>query len=453
MTQPVPGNDRAIDAAAAPSPASSTAAQSRDAAAFSTGYQYYALGLLFVVYIFNFIDRSVVNILAESIIEELDLADWQFGMLSGGAFALFYATLGVPIARLADVWSRVRVLAICLALWSGMTAVCGLAQNFLQILAARVGVAVGEAGGSPPAHSIISDMFPPERRSTALAVYALGIPVGTALGYLFGGDINQMFGWRWAFVIVGLPGLLAALIVWLTLREPSRGASEGRVMADGEAPPVTEVFAYLWSRKSFRYMSLGAGLHAFVGYGVGAWIPAMFIRSHEWTSSEIGRGLAILGIAGMFGTFMGGWISDRLAVYDRRWYMWMPGLATFVSVPFAAFTYLWGDPLQALAVYIVPYVLGSFYLGPTFAMTQSLVGLRMRALASGILLFILNIIGFLLGPFLTGALSDIYHATTDLGVHSLRWALVTVLVINLASSLFYWLASLDLRGDLDRAVD
>jgi MFS family permease len=417
--------------------------------AAGAAHRWYALAVLFFVYVFNFIDRSILSILAQPIKEDLDLSDSQLGFLGGLAFALFYTFLGIPIARLADRGVRRNILATCLAIWSVMTAVCGYAQNFVQLLLARVGVAVGEAGGSPPSHSMISDLFPPGQRATALGIYALGIPVGTMIGNLTGGWINQEFDWRTAFMVVGLPGVVMALLVRFTLAEPVRGGADAQtVPVHGELPAVGKVFGYMWSRRSFRYMSLGAGLHAFVGYGVGAWIPPMMIRSHAWNTAEIGSALFLLGFFGMLGTFSGGWVADRLGVRDVRWYVWLPGLATLISVPFAAFAYLWHQPVVALLVYSVPYVLGAYYLGPTFSLTQGLVGLRMRALAASILLFMLNIIGLGLGPWFVGIASDVLASTTDLGSESLRWALVITLLFNVMSAGCYMLAARSLRGDL-----
>lgn len=408
---------------------------------------WYALGLLFVTYVFNFIDRSILGILAQPIKEDLGLTDTQMGFMGGIAFAIFYTFLGIPIARLADRTVRRNVLAVCVGIWSAMTAVCGLAQNFVQLLLARIGVAVGEAGGSPPAHSMISDLFPPQTRATALAIYALGIPVGSMFGNLAGGWINEAFDWRTAFMVVGLPGIALALIVRFTLREPVRGASENLALSDEPPPPVAEVFRYLWAKRSFRYLALGGALHAFVGYGVGFWIPAFFIRTHDMGTAQLGQWLFFLGFAGMAGTLLGGWMADRLARRDFRWYVWLPGLATALSVPFSAAVYLLPDYRMALLIAIVPGILGSYYLGPTFALTQGLVGLRMRALASSILLFILNLIGMGLGPQATGIISDLL-AATPVGSESLRWALLIVLMFNLISTGFYLLAGRHLREDM-----
>ncbi len=428
-----------------------TAGDTTAGGAFTPAYRWYALGLLVVVYVFNFIDRSILGILVEPIKQDLGASDTMMGFLGVIAFATFYTFLGIPIARMADRGSRRNVLAVCLAIWSGATALCGLVGNFFHLLLARIGVAVGEAGGSPPSHSMISDMFPADRRATALAVYALGIPIGTMLGNLGGGWINEAFDWRTAFMVVGLPGVILALIVRFTLKEPPRGMSDGvSAEAQGAPPPVAEVFRHLWSRRSFRFLSLGAALHAFVGYGVSYWIPAMFNRTHGLGTGEMGTALFYLGFASIAGTILGGYLGDRMGVKDSRWYVWLPGLATFISVPFSAYVYLSDAPYMALWVLAIPYMLGAYYLGPTFALTQGMVGLRMRALASSILLFVLNIIGLGLGPQFTGIASDVLQATTDLGVESLRWALVISLIFNVLSSVFYILAAKTLREDLAR---
>jgi MFS family permease len=435
----------------APARVSAPVTTGTNALGTSGWYPPYALGVLFVVYVFNFIDRSILNILAEPIKQDLGLYDWQIGLMGGLAFAFFYTTLGIPIARLADTRNRRNIIAICLTIWSAMTAVCGLAQNFWQLLLARVGVAVGEAGGSPPAHSMISDLFAADRRATALGIYALGIPVGTMLGNLAGGWINEVMDWRTAFIVVGLPGVLLALLLRFTVREPPRGVTEHAIKAKVDAPPVGFVFKALWSRKSFRYMALGGALHALVGYGVGPFVPPLFIRVHGMTTGELGTALFWLGFAGILGTALGGYFADKLGVRDVRWYVWLPGLAILISLPFSTAVYLWPDPIQALIISAIPGFLGAYYLGPTFSLAQGLVGIRMRALAAAILLFILNLIGMGLGPLYVGIASDLLNAYTNLGVESVRWALVSVLIFNLLSALFYLIAGRDLKSDLARS--
>ena len=263
----------------------------------------------------------------------------------------------------------------------------------------------------------------------------------------------KSIGWRMAFIIVGAPGLVMALVVRFTLAEPVRGASDAMVRARAEAPPALDVFKFLWSRKSFRYLSLGAALHAFVGNGVGYWFPSFLIRSHGLDTATVGVWLFYLGFAGMLGTFLGGYFCDKLAVRDVRWYLWLPGAATVLAIPFSVFVYT-GDNYQlALIVANIPVFLGAFYLGPGFALTQNLVGVRMRALAASVLLFITNLIGLGLGPQLTGIISDVLLAFTDLGVDSLRWAMVAVLMLNIVSTVYYLVAAKYLQADLAAKPD
>ena len=413
----------------------------------STSYRYYALGILTTVYIFNFIDRQILVILQENIKAELGLMDWQLGLLSGISFAIFYVTLGIPIARLADKGNRRNIVALALATWSFMTAISGAAQNFVQLLLARIGVAVGEAGGSPPAHSMISDIFPPRQRATALSFYSMGINFGTLFGFVIGGWVNDFFGWRMVFLVIGVPGILWAILLRLSLREPRRGLSEN-IEQVAAAPPMRDVLSLLWSRKSFRHMSFAAGLHAFVGYGVGQWIASFFIRTYELTSTgEIATWLGLIsGTAGAAGTFLGGYLTDKLGVHNQRWYLWLPALATLAAIPFSLAVYLLNTYYLALSVYIIPVFLGAMYLGPTLAMTHGIVSLRMRAVASSILFFVLNLIGLGLGPFITGIISDLL--VPHFGTESLRFALVIVVLAYAWSTFHYWMASRSIEEDL-----
>jgi len=423
---------------------------------FSPGATRYALGLLVVVYVFNFVDRSILSILLEAIKNDLDLADWQLGLLQGIAFAVLYSTFGIPIARYADRGVRRTIIAVAIFVWSAMTAVTGLARNFTEIALARVGVGVGEAGCSPPAHSLISDYFPPEKRATALSIYSLGIPIGSAIGMLAGGWINQIFDWRTAFMVVGLPGLLLAVIVRYTLREPSRGYWEG---AKGEPQPsqpkesAMDVIRYLKGLRSFRHLAFAGALHAFYGYGAQAFNPAFFIRIHGFETGELGTWLAAIGItAGAAGTYLGGYLGDRFGKKDARWYTWIPGIATAIGVPFSLLFYLWPEGRTALMISAVPGLLGGIYLGPTFAMTQAIVPPRMRAMAAAVLLFIMNMIGLGLGPSVVGFVSS--YLEPSYGVEAIRYALLGVVVLCASwSVLHYFLAARSLREDLAAAQD
>jgi MFS family permease len=416
----------------------------------SDGYRRYVLGLLLVVYVVNFIDRSIVNILLQPIKEEFQPSDTALGFLSGVAFAIFYATLGIPIARWADRGVRRDIIALALFVWSGMTALCGLARTFPQLVLARVGVGVGEAGCSPPAHSLLSDYYPPERRGTAFSIYALGIPLGTAFGFFLGGWMAETLGWRAAFLLVGLPGLALALVVRFTLREPPRGHSEAR-RESGPAPEPMAVIRVMARLASFRHLAAAATLHAFVGYGVAAWNAAFLVRSHGMSLGEVGSWLAVIAIVfGGLGTFLGGYLADRLTPRDARWALWVPGVSTLIAVPFAVAFYLWQDVRVALALAGIPVFFGAMYLGPTFSITQALAPLRMRAVASAFLLFLINLIGLGLGPQVTGIASDLL--APRLAEESLRGALVGMVALNLWSGLHYFLGARTLRAELAGAA-
>lgn len=420
-------------------------------------YRKYALGILLIGYIINFVDRSILSLLLEPIKLELALTDSQLGFLGGLAFAVFYTFMGIPIAALADRRSRVKILAVSMVIWSAMTAICGLANNFLTLLLARIGVGVGEAGASPPSHSLISDYFPIETRATALSIYALGIPLGTMIGSFVGGWGADTVGWRYTFFLVGIPGIIFAFIVWFTLREPPRGMSDIKLnspsappvnTAPPPPPPVSTVLKLLWSKTSFRHLAFAAGLHAFVSYGAGTWNAPFFIRIHEMSLTDIGSVLALIAGIGAIGTFFGGYISDKLSdrTNDKRWYFWVPGIATLVMVPFQLVAYLYGGVWAVVASLMMVAILGNAYLGPSFAMTQALVSLRMRAVASAILLFVLNLIGMGLGPYFVGVLSDIL--TPDFGVYSIRYAMCAAVMVNVWAACHYFIGARTMRGDL-----
>jgi len=412
----------------------------------------YALVLLTVVYAFNFIDRQLLAILQESIKTDLGLSDGQLGLLAGFAFAIFYVTAGIPIARWADRSNRRNIVAGAVFLWSFMTAVSGFAQNYVQLLLARIGVGIGEAGGSPPSHSIISDIFPPEKRASAMGFYSTGVNIGILFGFLLGGWLNEFFGWRVAFIVVGLPGIFIALLVRATLAEPMRGLSENKHTASEEpSPSLGHTLSILWSRRSFRHMSLAAALNAFCGYSTASWTASFMIRSHSMSTGELGTWLAMIsGVGGAIGVIAGGILADKLALRDKRWYVWVPAAAGAISVPFVAAVYIADTAYMALILSIIPGLLHNVYLGSTIATTHGLVGLRMRALSSAILFLILNIIGLGLGPLLVGMLSDLLQPSE--GAHSLRQAMLYLLPPIMAwSTVHFLLAARSLRTDLERA--
>lgn len=415
---------------------------------YSAGYSRYVLGVLFVVYVFNFIDRQVLAILLESIKADLGVSDTWMGFLSGFAFALFYTFAGIPIARWADRSSRRSIIALGLTLWSTMTAASGLARNFLQLAIARVGVGVGEAAGSPPAHSLLSDYFPPDRRATALAIYATGVYVGAMIAYLAGGWMVEHFDWRTAFIAVGLPGIPLALLVRFTVREPPRGLSESGPVDAGDQS-IGEVIRFLLSRRSFVHLVIATSCTSLTGYAVLAWGPAFLGRVHQMESMEIGIWLGLsIGVGGTLGALAGGAIADRLGARDQRWYMFLSALVSIAAVPFAVGFVLLDQTRAALLCFLAFYFLANMYIGPMLSMTQGLVKLRMRATASAILLFILNMVGLGAGPFLVGFLNDQFSGR--FGVEAIRYSLLIVSLAGIPASFFFLRASRSLRQDLAR---
>lgn len=417
----------------------------------SPRYRTYVLSMLVVVYIFNFLDRQIVTILAEPIKNDLGLNDTQIGLMTGLAFAIFYTVLGIPIARLADRANRVSIISIALVVWSGMTALCGMAQNFGQMLAARIGVGVGEAGCSPPAHSLIADYYPPDKRASALSIYALGIPIGSILGLLAGGWIAEFWGWRVAFFVVGIPGVVLAFFVKMTVLEPIRGMSDPQTAVPHTQPPLWETMGTLLKNRTMLHIAMGGALTSFVGYGLGQWLPAYFIRIHELGIAETATyfGL-VLGVASAVGTFLGGNMADRLAKRDQRMYAWLPAAGVLFAFPFYIVALLLNEPYIAIAILVVPSLLNSLWLGPAFGTVQNLAPARMRALASAMLLFILNIIGLGFGPFLVGVLSDLL--SDSYGKESLRYAILISTFVYFWAGGHFLMASRTIKKDLETAA-
>jgi predicted MFS family arabinose efflux permease len=403
----------------------------------------YTLGVLVLVFTSSHIDRQIVAILGQPIKEALAISDTQLGLLTGVMFALFYATLGMPMAMWADRNNRRNLIAFSIALWSGMTALCGIAQNYTQLLLARIGVGVGEAGSNPPSHSIIADLYGPAERATALAIFGTGVNAGIMLGYLIGGWVNEWLGWRWAFIVAGLPGLAIALLVRLTVREPPRGYSErapGGTAAsatDGDAaPPFWAVARTLASSPVLRNTIVANTLVSFFGYALVLWVPVYLVRVHEMGTGEVGTILALLvGLGGAAGTFFSGLMADRLSARHPGWRAWVVVVAYAIALPLAALAFLADSAYATIGLYVLPAMLAGAYIGPSFAIIQSNVPLRMRSVAAAINLFILNIIGLGLGPFSVGLISDL---TADVaGVESLRYGLLAMIPVGLWGALHY----------------
>jgi MFS family permease len=417
---------------------------------FSPGRTYYTVALLIVVYTFAFIDRNIVNVLLQPISVEFGLSDTQLGFFGGTAFGIFYATLGVPIARIADRVPRKRIIALALAFWSAFTALQAAATGFLTLALARVMVGVGEAGCSPPAHSMISDMFEPTRRARALSIYAFGIPIGGALGVLIGSLMRVHFGWREALLVVGLPGLALSAIVIFTLREPTRGYWEGGAAKRSHAPAesMRDVLGFLMKLPSFWHLAFAGALHAFYGYGAASFNPVFFERSHQMDPADYGWYASMIGLtAGVGGTYLGGWLGDRFGARDVRSYPAVPGIGSVLTVPVIFAVYLAPSPELALVISLISSIASGLYLGPTFAMTQAIVPPRMRAQAAAVMLLVLNLIGLGMGPQFVGFLSDLLKPVH--GLESVRWALLWTISIGAGwSAVHYWLATRTLGRDL-----
>ncbi len=413
---------------------------------FSRGLKAYTVGLLTLIYASNYVDRQIIAILLQAIKTDMELSDTQLGILTGLAFGIFYATLGIPIAYLADRISRKKIIIVSLSLFSIMTFACGLAQNYIQLLLARIGVGIGEAGTSPPSHAIIADMYAPSERATPLAIFALGINIGLFVAFIAGGWISDNFGWRVAVQVIALPGLLLAVLAWFTLRDPPRGMSDNAVAST--APPMKETFLYMWQTKSIRHIIIASTLVVIVGYGAVAWLPSYFIRVHGMTATQIGGLLALLiGIGGGAGTALGGVLADKLGKRDVRWNVRLIALVTLASVPFSLMGYLANDSTTALFWLVLPLAVGALYFGPTLAMLHTLVKPEMRSLASAILLFINNIFGLGIGPLGVGMLSD--QLTPHYGVQGLGIALAIMLLLGVWGGVHFWLAGRTLRQDID----
>jgi len=401
-----------------------------------------------LTYALNLFDRQLLSMLQESIKADLLLSDTQLGLLTGTAFAFFYVIAGVPIARFADRGgNRRNIISLAVGLWSLMTAISGLASSYAQLLLARMGVGLGEAGGSPPAHSMISDVFPPQQRATAMATYSVGVNIGIMLGFLLGGILNEFFGWRMAFLVVGIPGILLALLIRATVVEPVRGWSENREV-EPEVINLGVALKLLWQSHTFRHIALGGGLTAQKSNGTMNWSAPFFIREFGLGTAELGIWLAMgSGVCGAVGTYYAGFYCDRLSVKDKRWNLWLPALAALVAGVCMVIILNQSNPYMALSVNLLMGGLITCYVGPCIATLHGIVDPRMRATVSAIFYLIINIIGLGIGPTLIGAISDYYAAT--LGDGSLRVALLIVIPIAaLWSAAHFMIAARYLRKGL-----
>jgi predicted MFS family arabinose efflux permease len=385
----------------------------------------------------NQLDRQLMSIVLEPVRREFALSDVQLGLLSGLAFAALYTTLSIPAAVWAVSHNRRNLIAAAAAVWGGMTMLCGAAQSFTQLFLARLGVGVGEAGGMPPAHAMISDLYRPGERATAMAVWAAGINVGVFLAFMFGGLIAQRFGWRMAFIAAGGMTVLFAVLTRLTVREPVRALDPAPAMRS--LAQVRESCRLMWRDAVLRHVCCGAIITATVGYGALTWIPSYLVRSHHMDLAAIGFYLACaVGIGGALGSWLGGRYSDVLRRRDIRWSLWLVAVLFIGSKPFSIAFYLLDHTAAALAVFIVPAAIGAVFMGPSIAVLHDRVPAARRPIASAIFLLLVNFIGLGLGPLVTGAMSQ--FAFPGHGEDSLRYALVVMQIAGVWGGLHYWLA-------------
>lgn len=405
-------------------------------------YRNYVLTLLTAIMVFNYVDRLAMGLMLQDIKLELSLSDTQLGLLTGIAFAVFYSAMGIPIARWADRGNRVTIISLTVALWSAVVALCGLAKSFTQLLLLRIGVAIGEAGCHPPAFSLLADYFSREERPRAVARYMLGWPLALLIGFFAAGWLNESYGWRHTFLILGLPGIGLALLAALTIKEPRRR----EIASLSDAPRLREVLGTLWASPAYRHLLICFSLSYFFGNGILQWQPAFFVRSFGLDTGEIGTWFAVIyGVGGLLGTYAGGEVAARFAANDERLQLAVLALLYGVFVVLTAGVYLAPSLGMALCVLAVSSIGHATVNGPMFAATQTLVPPRMRAMSIAIILFSSNLIGLGLGPLAVGALSDALRPS--LGDESLRYALLAMSPGYLWCAWHLWRASRALTRD------
>lgn len=371
-------------------------------------YRNFVLYTLTLVYTLNFIDRVLIGVVAQPIIEEFRLQDWQFGLLSGFGFALMYTLMGIPIARLSERYNRVRIIAISVILWSGMTALCGIANGFLALLVFRIGVGIGEAGCTPPANSLIADYFPPRSRARALAIYSMGITIGGVLANAFGGPVAEMFSWREAFLVLGIPGIAIGIAVLFIIKEPPRGYADPPGTPEVERLGFRETVAELAAKPTFWLNVFAAALVAFVGYGLVNFQAAFFQRVHGMSVAEVAVEVAVpIGLAASFGAFAAGYLTERISERHPNAVAWLPGVGLLAAVPLYLLGLTADSMGLALGLLLVASVLHYSYLGAQYTICQGVASTRARATAVALFLFIVNLIGYGLGPLWVGLLSDL----------------------------------------------
>lgn len=396
------------------------------------------LTLLVLAYTLSMCDRMILSILFPDIKAEFGLSDTQLGLLGGISFALFYATMGLPIARLSDQYSRKWIIIISLIVFSVMTAFSGMAAGFISLLLLRIGVGIGEAGVNPASHSIIADYFPPQRRAFAMAILMLGGSFGMMLGFVGGGFVTEAYGWRVALVSVGLPGLLLAVVMARLLREPGRGTYETETPPP--PPPIRTTAVTMWSNPAMRHLIAGGVVAGLAGYGFTQWLPTFFIRAHDLSQSETGLLMAgVFGILGAIGALAAGKAFDHMSRRGFQHGIRMLAVVPFFTMPFFIMGLQADNLSTAILLFIIPAFAGNYVIGPSIAMVQTLAPVNMRAVSSAIKMLFLNLIGMGLGPLLVGVLSDLLtpHYSED----ALSMALAYFTLVGFWGSLHFWLCA------------
>ncbi len=409
----------------------------------------YTLILLFFVSVFSYIDRTILSILQVPIKADLGLSDAQLGALTGLSFALFYATLALPIARLADRTIRSRMVAVSLGIWSGMTALTGLATNYFSLIFFRIGVAVGEAGSIPASHSIIADVYPPSKRSAAFALWGISLPVGLMLGYALAGTLEQMLGWRMTFAIIGGAGLLLAPLVYFTMREPLRGRYDPAPLKEVPMPSMMEAIHHLWRLRTIRYLFAAGACHTFAWCAVNSWNAPFYVRVHHMSLTEVSLYLAALnGVGSALGMYLGGRLSDHFGKKDPRGHLNVVTLSMLIMVPFGLAQYL--VPSVGLSIVFGAFTLTLMlvYYGPIIAVSQFLVPPNIRAFTTAMLLLVVNLFGLGLGPLTTGILSDFLTQHYGMASDSLRYAISFSVLFSLLAAFLFWRASVHLPHEM-----
>ncbi|HKV05831.1 MAG TPA: MFS transporter [Candidatus Acidoferrales bacterium] len=410
----------------------------------------YVLAMLTIIYSLNFLDRTVITILIDPIKRDYHLSDKSMGFISGFGFVLMYSILAAPVARWADRSNRRTILTIGFVLWSGMTALAGVARNAVQLTLARFGVGIGEAAGTAPSTSMISDLFPGDKRASAMSIYQLGPVFGGFLGAFIGGWINQYFGWHDAFLVAGVPGLLVALLFYFTVKEPMRGRSESQKVDTGQEP-VGRTLRFMMGQKSYMLLLLGFCFTTFTQFGFGTWTAPFLGRIRHLNSAQIGTYLGtVRGVAGLVGTLIGGYLSDWAGHRDPRWRIYVSAICSMLAGP-AVLVFLFSpSPVIALAGFALISAMSPVHVGPIVAVSHSVVKVGMRAFSTSVLYLISELIGLGLGPYFIGAFND--HFAHRLGVNVIRYSMATAAVTTFVGGAIFIVAAQFLKRDVARTL-